>query len=355
MPILNLVINPGQTSTKIAVFEDENQVFVENIRHKSEEIDSFPSVAAQKGFRERLVLESLEKHGINVYDLDCVTARGGDLKPISGGTYIIDDDLVRDSIIGPQGHHPSNVGAIIADEIAKKVGIPAYTVDPPTVDELSKISKYSGCPEIKKTSLMHALNQKAIAKRYAKETGRKYEELNLIICHMGGGISVCAHKNGLICDAQNALTGGGPFTPQRSGSLPWGPVVELCFSGKYTEKEIEDLFTKKSGLLAYTGIGDVRTITEKAIAGDEVCEEAMEAFHYGIAKEIGALATVFDGKVDQIIFTGGIAFSEYTISALKKKIGWIAPVSVYPGEDEMRALCEGALRVINGLEEAKKY
>ena len=246
------------------------------------------------------------------------------------------------------------MGALIAHEIGEELGIPAFVVDPPVVDELSDVARFSGHPAIVRASKFHALNQKAVAKRYAKECGKPYEELNLIVCHMGGGVSVGAHDHGKIVDTQNALDGDGPFSPERSGSLPAGQLAELCFSGDYTYAEIKKMLSGRGGIVAYTGTTNMIEVTEKAKV-DEYTGRVLAAFHYQIAKEIGAMAAVLNGKVDQIILTGGIAYGKETVAALREKVEWIAPITVYPGEDELLALTQGALRVLTGEEEAKVY
>lgn len=349
-----LVINPGSTSTKIGVFSDEKMLFDVTLRHSAEEIGRYPTIADQKDFRKELVEKALADNNYDIHNLSAVSARGGLVAPLPGGTYTINDKLLHDSRAGVSGQHASNLGALIAHEIGQELGIPAFVVDPPVVDELMDKARISGHPAIERKSKFHALNQKAVAKRYAKEVGRPYEELNLIVCHMGGGVSVGAHKKGLIVDTQNALDGEGPFSPERSGTLPAGALVDLCFDPDHSQNEIRKMLTGRGGMVAYTGSTDMREITERAKTNKKVAL-VLDAFHYQIAKEIGAMAVALEGKVDQIILTGGIAYGEVTQKALKEQVEWIAPVTVYPGEDELLALTQGALRVLKGEEEAHTY
>ena len=349
-----LVINPGSTSTKIGVYEDETLLFDKTLRHSAEEIDKFDSIPAQKDWRRKLVMQALDDQGFDVTTLSAVSGRGGLLAPIRGGTYAVSDRLVRDCTVGVQGQHASNLGGLLAREIGDQLGIPSYIVDPVVVDELSDVARYAGHPLFHRTSIFHALNQKAVAKRYAKEHGRKYEDLNLIVCHMGGGCSIGAHVHGSVVDTQNALDGDGPFSPERSGSLPTGQLVKQCFSGKYTEGEMHRMLSGRGGLVAYTGSNDMRYLLAQA-EHDKKIAGVVDAFHYQIGKEIGAMAAVMHGKVDQIILTGGIAYGKETVDAISEMVDWIAPITVYPGEDELLALAQGALRVLKGEEKAQEY
>ena len=354
MPYDILVINPGSTSTKIGVFRDETILFDVTLRHSADQLAPYATIADQKEFRKDLVISALQQKNYDAKNLSAVSARGGLVAPIPGGTYVVNENLLRDCTVGVQGQHAANLGAMIAHEIGEEFGIPAFVVDPPVVDELSEVARFSGHPAIIRASKFHALNQKAVAKRYAKESGIPYNELNLIVCHMGGGVSVGAHDHGLIVDTQNALDGDGPFSPERSGSLPSGQLVEMCFSGDYTKAEIKKMLAGRGGIVAYTGTTSMIDIAEKAET-DEYTARVLGAFHYQIAKEIGAMAAVLNGKVDRIILTGGIAYNKGTVEALREKVEWIAPITVYPGEDELLALTQGALRVLTGEEEAKIY
>lgn len=350
-----LIINPGSTSTKISVYEDEKEIIDQTLRHPAAEIAKFATIPDQKDWRKQLILDLMQKENFDMKTLSAVCARGGLLKPIHGGTYATTPELLADSRKGVQGQHAANLGALIAKEIGDSLGIPSFVVDPPTVDEMMPIARYSGLPIIQRISKFHALNQKAVARRYAKEHGVKYTDLNLLVCHMGGGISVGAHCHGEVIDTYNALDGEGPFTPERTGSLPCDQLVDLCFSGKYTEAEIRKMITGRGGLVAYTGSTDMRDLIKAMNEGDKKVKEVVDAFHYQIAKEIGALSVCLKGKVDQIILTGGIAHGQETVDALSELLSWIAPITVYPGEDEMLSLAQGALRVLNGEEELQKY
>ncbi len=355
MSIKSLIINPGSTSTKIGVFEDETLLFEETLRHSTEEIGKYASIVDQKDFRKKIITDLLAEREFDLKDLDVVVGRGGMLKPIPGGTYAVTDDLLNDLKIGVQGQHASNLGGILAREIADSIGVPSYIVDPVVVDELMPIARYSGVPELPRTSVFHALNQKAVAKRYAKEIGRPYESLRLIVVHMGGGVSVGAHMEGKVVDVFNALDGDGAFSPERAGAVPSGALIRMCFSGKYTEKEVYSKIVGKGGFNAYLGTNDMREVTRRADDGDDKAAEAKEAFLLQVSKDIGSMACVLNGKVDQIIVTGGIAYGADVVASLKERAGWIAPFTVYPGEDELLALAQGALRVMNGEEQACAY
>ncbi len=350
-----LIINPGSTSTKIGVYEDETQVLEETLRHSTEEIAKYASIVDQKDFRKEVILNVLAEKNVDLKDIDVVVGRGGMLKPISGGTYAVSDELLEDLKIGKQGQHASNLGGILAREIADSIGVPSYIVDPVVVDELAPIARYSGVPELPRRSVFHALNQKAVAKRYAKEKGVSYESLNLIVVHMGGGVSVGAHKCGRVVDVNNALDGEGAFSPERAGTVPSGDLVKLCFSGKYDEKQVMKKLVGNGGFNAYLGTNDMRDLVKMANEGNTEAANLIDAFHYQVAKDVGAAAAVLCGKVDAIILTGGIAYNKITCDSLTERIGWIAPVTVYPGEDELLALAQGAIRVMSGEEEVMKY
>ena len=355
MAIKSLIINPGSTSTKIGVFEDETLLFEETLRHSTEEISKYDSIVAQKDFRKKIITDLLEEKQFDINELNVVVGRGGMLKPIPGGTYAVTDDLLEDLKIGRQGQHASNLGGILAREIGDAIGVPSYIVDPVVVDELCDVARYSGVPELPRTSVFHALNQKAVAKRYAKEIGKDYNTLRLIVVHMGGGVSVGAHENGRIIDVFNALDGDGAFSPERAGAVPSGALIKMCFSGKYTEKEVYSKIVGKGGFNAYLGTNDMREVNRRAESGDKEAIMAKEAFLFQVAKDIGSMACVLKGKVDRIIVTGGIAYNEDVVNHLKERAEFIAPFTVYPGEDELLALAQGALRVMNGEEEAMQY
>lgn len=351
----SLIINPGSTSTKIGVFEDENLLFEETLRHTTEEISRYATIVDQKDFRKKIITDLLAEKNFDIKTLGVVVGRGGMLKPIPGGTYAVTDELLEDLKVGKQGQHASNLGGILAREIGDEIGVPSYIVDPVVVDELQTVARYSGVPELPRTSVFHALNQKAVAKRYAKEAGKAYESLRLIVVHMGGGVSVGAHIGGKVVDVFNALDGDGAFSPERAGAVPSGALIKMCFSGAYTEKEVYGKIVGKGGFNAYLGTNDMRNVTKMANEGDAHAAEVKEAFLYQVAKDIGSMACVLEGRVDQIIVTGGIAYGEDVVANLKEKAGWIAPFTVYPGEDELLALAQGGLRVMNGEEEAMIY
>ena len=355
MSIKSLIINPGSTSTKIGVFEDETLLFEETLRHSTEEIAQYASIVDQKDFRKEIIVNLLNEKNFDINSLNMVVGRGGMLKPIPGGTYAVTDELLEDLKIGKQGQHASNLGGILAREIGDSIGVPSFIVDPVVVDEMMPIARHSGVPELPRTSVFHALNQKAVAKRYANEIGKAYTDLNLIVVHMGGGVSVGAHKNGRVVDIFNALDGDGAFSPERAGSVPSGALIKMCFSGKYTEKEVYKKIVGNGGFNAYMGTNDMRDVEKAVLAGDEKAIEYRDAFVLQVAKDMGSMACVLDGKVDQIIVTGGIAYDKGVVSGLKERAEWIAPFTVYPGEDELLALVQGGLRVVNGVEEAMKY
>ena len=348
-----LIINPGSTSTKIGVFEDETLLFEETLRHTTEELAGFNMIVDQKDFRKKVILDVLAEKNFDIKTLDVCVGRGGMLKPIPGGTYAVSDDLLEDLKIGKQGQHASNLGGILAREIGDELGVPSYIVDPVVVDELMPSSRLSGVPELPRISVFHALNQKAVAKRYAKEVGKKYTDLNLIVVHMGGGVSVGAHDHGKVVDVYNALDGA--FSPERAGGVPSGALVKMCFSGEYTQAEVMKKLVGKGGFNAYIGSNDARDLEKLVNEGDEHAKLVQDAFYQQVAKDIGGMATVLRGKVDQIILTGGIAYSKHTCEELEKRAGFIAPFTVYAGEDELLALAQGALRVMNGEEEPMKY
>ena len=355
MSVKSLIINPGSTSTKIGVFEDETLLFEETLRHSTEEIAPYASIVDQKDFRKQIILDLLKEKDFDIRSLQVIVGRGGMLKPIPGGTYAVSDDLLHDLKIGKQGQHASNLGGILAREIGDEIGVPSYIVDPVVVDELMPIARYSGVPELPRTSVFHALNQKAVAKRYAKEKGVSYESLNLIVVHMGGGVSVGAHEKGRVIDVFNALDGDGAFSPERAGAVPSGALIRMCFSGEYTEKEVYKKIVGGGGFNAYLGTNDMRDVAKMIDEGDTHADEVREAFILQVCKNIGSMSCVLKGKVDAIIVTGGIAYNKAVVDKMEERAGFIAPFTVYPGEDELLALAQGALRVLNGEEKAMEY
>ena len=350
-----LVINPGSTSTKIGVYEDETPVLVETLRHSAEEIGKYATIFDQYEFRKDVILKVLADKNFDVKELGAVVGRGGLLKPVEGGTYAVDEKMIEDLKIGVMGQHASNLGGIIADEIARSLNIPAFIVDPVVVDELQDVARISGMPEIERMSIFHALNQKAVARRYAAEYGKNYNDVNLIVVHLGGGVSVGAHKDGRVIDVNNALDGEGPFSPERSGGVPVGSLVELCYSGKFTLAEMKKKITGRGGMVAYLNTNDFIEIEKKAMGGDKEYKLIFDAFIYQVAKEIGKNAAVLSGKVDAVILTGGIAYSKPVVAGITEMVSFISPVVVYAGEDELLALAQGGMRVLKGEENAKTY
>ena len=352
--IRSLIINPGSTSTKLGIFEDEKLISEETLRHTTEEIASFDRIVDQVEFRQNMILDFLRDKDVDVNSFDVIVGRGGLLRPIPSGTYAVTDRLVEDLRNAVGGEHASNLGGILAKGIADEIGVPAYIVDPVVVDELEPVARISGVPELPRTSVFHALNQKAVAKRYARENDQKYEDLNLIVVHMGGGVSVGAHTGGRIVDVFNALSGEGAFSPERAGGVPPAALVDMCFSGKYTQAEIKRKLIGNGGYNALLGTNNAQEVYQRSLTDDDA-KLVFDAFVYQVSKDIGAMAAVLSGRVDQIILTGGIAHGEQVTSDIRERVEFIAPVTIYPGEDELLALAQGALRVINGEEEAKDY
>lgn len=342
-----LVINPGSTSTKIAVYEDETPLLVRNIRHTVEELSAYPQVIDQFEFRKDLVLRELEDDGIP-FAFDAIIGRGGLVKPIPGGVYEVNEAMKRDTVHAMRTH-ACNLGGLIADELASTLpDCRAFIADPGVVDELEDVARITGSPLMPRITIWHALNQKAIARRFASEQGTRYEDLNLIICHLGGGISVAVHRHGRAIDANNALDGEGPFSPERAGTLPAGQLIDLCFSGQLTKDELKKRISGRAGLTAHLGTTDILAIIKSIEEGDEKAELVLDAMIYNVAKAIGGASTVLYGKIDAILLTGGIAYSGYIISRLKERISFLAPVHVYPGEGEMESLAFNALGALRG-------
>ncbi|MCM1522326.1 MAG: butyrate kinase [Muribaculaceae bacterium] len=349
-----LAINPGSTSTKIAVYDDTEPIFTVSLHHSPEELANFDSIPSQFSWRKGLIEKALNEKGIPMSSLSAVIGRGGIICPVESGTYEVNDELERD-LIHARMQHASNLGGLIARDIANGLGVKAYIADPVVVDEMIPYARLSGVPELPRESIFHALNQKAIARRYAKETGHDYDNLNLIVCHMGGGITVSAHRKGRVIDTTNALDGCGPFSPERSGSLPPGPLVRLCFSGKYTEEELIKMVHGKGGMMAHLGITSVPEVLDRIDNGDLHATLVLRAMIYTVCKEIGAMATALKGDIDAILLTGGMAQSRRITDFMAEHISFIAPIFVYPGEDELKSLAENALAVITGEQEVKVY
>ncbi len=349
-----LAINPGSTSTKFAIYEGHEAIFEDTLRHSSEEIARYATVADQLDWRLEMIVEGLKSHNIEIGDLDGVVGRGGMVKPIKGGVYEVNDALCHDSRTAIR-EHASNLGALIAKGIGDKVGIKAYIADPVVVDELEDVARVSGHPAFPRTSAFHALNSKAIAKRYAKSVGKRYDEVNVIVVHMGGGVSVSVHKKGRVVDTTNALSGADSFSPERAGRIEPITLVEACFSGKYTEKELTQMLIGKGGLMAHLGHNSMYNAVCASLDGDAKSKSIVDAFCYNVAKDVGAMSTVLCGEIDAIIITGGIAFSEQIVGWITERIKWMAEVVPYPGEDELGALVSGVIDVMDGEVEAQIY
>ncbi len=351
-----LTINPGSTSTKFGVFVGTDPVFIKTIRHSNEELEPFEKITDQFNFRKGLILAQLEQAGIALESIKAIVGRGGLLKPIESGVYAVNEAMLRDLRNSPLGEHASNLGGLIAWDIAQSLpGAGAYIANPVVVDELDDIARLSGHPLLPRISIFHALNQKAVARQHAKSILRKYEEMNLIVVHLGGGITVGAHKQGRVVDVNQGLDGEGPFSPERTGTLPVGALVRLCFSGKYTEKEVMKMIKGEGGLVAYLGTNSAYEVEQMVQQGNQEATLIYQAMAYQVAKEIGAMATVLRFNVDSILITGGIAHDKYFVNMIIERVHRIAPVHVYPGEDELKALAMNGLRVLNKETEPKVY
>lgn len=349
-----LAINPGSTSTKIAVYTNEQMDFEQIIRHTVDELKPFATIYEQYDYRLHLVEKALAEHAIGVGELAAVVGRGGPLKPAASGTYAVNDIMAEDLKAGIQTQHASNLGGLLARGIASQVGIPAFIVDPVSVDELEPLARITGLPEITRPSLFHALNLKAVAHRIAKELGKDYTALTLILVHLGGGISVGVQKNGRMIDVANP-NDLGPFSPERAGSLPSHALAKMCFSGQYTHEEIKKKLVGNAGLMAHLGTSDGREVENRIANGDTRAALIYEAMAYQVAKEIGAMATVVHGSLDAIVLTGGLAHSNMLVKMIADRVRFINQILVYPGEDELKALVEGALRVLRGEEQPQEY
>ncbi len=349
-----LAINPGSTSTKIAWYVGEQAVFTENIRHSDIEMAQFQGrpILDQRRFRSAQIEFALDEAKHNVRDLHAVVGRGGLLPALASGTYLVNEDMLEELRLARRGEHASNLGAFLAYDIAQTAGIQSYVVDPVSVDEWAEPARLSGSALLERQCLSHALNSKAVAKRYAQERGEPYASLHLIVVHLGSGISVSAHKNGLMVDVTNSREEGA-FSTERAGGVPVMQLVDLCFSGKYTHKQVEELLFRKGGLYSYLGTKDLVEVERRIGRGEAKAKTVLEAMAYQIAREIGAMAAVLHGRVNAVLFTGGMAHSQRLVALLSDYVSWIAPVTVYPGEDELQALIEGALRVLRHEEQAQ--
>lgn len=347
-----LTVNLGSTSSKLAYYENECCKVKTTLEHSAEEISAFKDVLDQADYRRVAIEAFLKNNGVNLDELDAIASRGGHTKPLEGGVYQINNTMLEQIATGLYGRHACDLGSSIAYRMVQGTKAIPVVVDPPVTDEFSEVAKLSGHPELPRQSRFHALNQRATGKRYARDIDKKYTDLNLIIAHMGGGISVAAHCKGKMIDANNALDGDGPYSTNRTGALPVGALVDLCYSGLYSKKEVQVMINGKGGLMAYLQENDVRTIEEKAASNPAVASY-LDGMVYQTCKEIGAMAAVLTGRVDAICITGGIANSSAIVSAMKKQIEFIAPVAVYPGENEMDALALGALDAMLGAEPLK--
>lgn len=349
-----LVINPGSTSTKVAIFRNGESIAQKSLSHTTEELSKFKRVTDQFEYREQMIFDWLKEENMSLESLIAVVARGGLLKPMPSGTYKVTDVMIEDLRIGVQDEHASNLGGILAKGIADIQGIPSFIVDPVAVDEFPDIARISGLPELPRKSLIHILNIKAVGRRAAKDMGKSLKDVNFIVAHMGGGFSIAPVEKGIAIDVNNA-NHGGPFSPERAGTLPVGEIVKLCYSGKYTATEMKKKTVGNAGFVGYLGTNDARDVIKMIDSGDKEAYLIFDAMAYQIAKEIGSMATVLKGKVDAIVLTGGLAYSELLCERISKRVQFIAPVKVYAGEDEMLALAEGAERALNGEEQVKIY
>lgn len=348
-----LVINPGATSTKVAVFEEEQELLKKSIVHTAQELEGFDRVIDQADFRQRAVLEAVAEGGFRLEDFDAVCGRGGLYRPIPSGTYAVSDRVMQDVEQAPYGEHPSNLGAYLARRIGDLVGIPAFFVDPVCVDEMTEVAHVSGFAEFRRLSQFHALNQKSVGRKAARRLGKSYEEARLIVCHLGGGVSVAAHDHGRVVDVFN-VKDEGAMGMDRGGGLPVNQLIDYCYAGRSRE-EVKRTLGRRSGMLSYVGTTDFREICARVVSGDERFTAAYRALVYQLAKDIGAMAAVLHFEVDAIVYTGGMAYEQFFCDDITAYVGRLAPVLRFPGEEEMRALAEGALRVLHGEAQAETY
>lgn len=348
-------INPGSTSTKIAMFENEKEVFSQNVSHDADKLKEFKEISDQFDYRRETILNELEKAGVSLEHTDAFSARGGGLVNVEGGVYPVNETLLKHATMGYTVKHPAMLGAQLANGFCKEYGGQAFVVNPPDVDEFQDMARVTGLKGVYRESRIHALNQKEIGIRYAASKGKKYEDLNLIICHIGGGISVTAHQKGRMIDSNDIANGDGPMAPTRCGQLPVKDVIEMCFSGNYTAQEMHNKMTKTGGLVDHLGTSDAREVRAMMNQGNQYAQLIYDSMIYQIGKTAGSMAAVLHGRVDGIIFTGGISHDQYLVDHLSEMIGFIAPITVMAGEFEMEALAAGALRVLTGQEEPKVY
>ena len=349
-----LAINPGSTSTKVALYDEERPLLELTLRHSTEELAQFPNVIDQLDWRRGLILSALREKEFKLRDLSAVIGRGGLIRPIPAGVYEVNSRM-RYDLRNARMKHACNLGGLLAAQIAHMAGVKAYIADPPVVDEMEDVARITGMPMCQRKSIFHALNQKATARLHCKRAGFDYEEVNLIVAHMGGGISVAAHRRGKIIDVNNALDGDGPFAPDRAGSIPSSELIKACFSGKYSKEELLKFVSSKGGLVAYLGTNSVIQVMERIAQGDQRARKVLDAMCYNISKQIGAMAAALEGRVDGILLTGGIAYNEPVVDYIRRHCGFIAPVTVYAGENELESLVQNALVVLRGVITPKVY
>ncbi|MBQ8590134.1 MAG: butyrate kinase [Firmicutes bacterium] len=350
-----LIMNLGSTSTKVSVYEDYQEVARESLHHSQEQLNQYPSPLDQKEFRKEAILKFLSSHDYDLKDFSCIVARGGCCKPIEGGIYRITKEMLDDIASEKYGLHISNTGCFIAYELGQEYDLPVITADTVKTDEFFDLARYSGHPLLPRVSTMHALNQKATARRYAAAVGRSYDDLNLIVAHLGGGISVGAHCRGRVIDTNNGLDGDGPFSPERAGTLPVGALIDLCFSGDYSHKEVRKMINGKGGIMAYLGTNSGLEVEDRISHGDQDAAEVYEAMAYQVSREIGAASATLKGDVNAILLTGSLAYSKTLTDWIKDRVQFIAPVVLYPGENEMLSLAESGMRWLKGEEALKTY
>lgn len=349
-----LAINLGSTSTKVAYYEDDKCIYRNVIDHPTEELKKFTGIFDQFKYRKNLIEKFMKDNGIDKEGIDAIVSRGGHTNPIEGGTYRVNEQMLEQQASGLYGSHPCDLGSKIAYEMCRETKAIPLIVDPPITDEFEDVARLSGHPLMPRKSSFHALSHKATAKRYSRENNIEYEDINAVVVHLGGGISVAAHKKGRIIDANDALEGDGPFSTNRTGTLPVGKLIDICFSGHYSHKEVKEMVNGKGGLMAYLGTSDVREVEEMAKT-DKLAALYLEGMVYHVCKDIGGMAAALNGEVNVILLTGGIAHSEYVVEKIKEKCSFIAPIVVYPGENEMESLARGALEGLRGNESIKEF
>ncbi len=350
-----LAVNPGSTSTKAAVYRNETCLVVETIRHDNHAFDECKTTLDQKGIRLAHIMDMLHNNGISPEQIDAVVGRGGLLKPIDSGTYLVNEKMLQDLISDSAAVHASALGGLIAADISSQYGIPAYVVDPVVVDEMEQVAKLSGIPGIERRSAFHALNAKAVVRKCAADLGMRYEDGRFVVAHMGGGITVGAHRYGRVIDVNDAIAGEGAFTPERCGAVPLEPIIEMCYSGKFTKAKMLSFLNRRGGMSAYLGTNDLVKVEKLIRQGDEYAALVVDSMAYQVAKEIGAMVAVLDGRADAIVLTGGLAYSTRFTGSIKQRVSSMAKVLTYPGEDEMSAMVEGTLRVLRGTERVLTY